>query len=209
MKMKSAVVELERLDKRLGTFLDDLFQDEGDSSEAKFNQIWDWLPSDSTIRDLVAATFGPEWAGYLGDRLNRFYGYAHHYKYPGPQLCWYIEPLFEVAAVRSAIRVLLKSQRRAKPGGRKSSGKRKRNPRTMPTPNELRVLELDSQSFSDRQIAKQMGITAGRVSQLRTAAMKRNEAPSRSIPLSEAVTLMDHDGTAPTARKRTRRPKDD
>lgn len=86
---------------------------------------------------------------------------------------------------------------------------RRRVKRTMPTPNELRVLELGSQGYTDRQIAHEMGISPGRVSQLRKAAGKRSAPPSRSISQSDTVSLKDHDGTAPKSKKRTRPPKDD
>jgi len=87
---------------------------------------------------------------------------------------------------------------------------RKRSKRTMPTPRELQFLFLEAKGYSDRQIARQMKITPGRVSQLRTSAGQRADTPaSRSIPLGKSVPLMDHDGVAPKSKKRTRPPKDD
>ena len=93
--------------------------------------------------------------------------------------------------------------------GSKPTQTRKRPKRTMPTPQESRAMQLKSRGFTGSQIAHDMDITVGRVSQLLTSGAKRSGPTSRSIDLSKAAQLMDHDGTAHKSKKRTRPPKGD
>jgi hypothetical protein len=96
-----------------------------------------------------------------------------------------------------------------KPGRKATVRRPKRERRTIPTERESRATELRSRGFTGPQIAHEMNITPGRVSQLLKSGAKRSGPPSRSIDLSKADPLMDHDGTAPKSKKRTRRPRDE
>ena len=73
---------------------------------------------------------------------------------------------------------------------------RKRSKRTMPTTRELQALELRSHRKSLKEIGSEMGVSKARAGQLLKAAAARPQAPSRSVDLSKAYPLMDHDGAA-------------
>lgn len=80
-------------------------------------------------------------------------------------------------------------------------------PRSMPTSRELQALELRSRGLSIAAIGREMGLSKSRAGQLLTSAAKRPEAPSRSINLGKAESLLDHDSTAPKSKKRSRPPR--
>lgn len=93
--------------------------------------------------------------------------------------------------------------------GPKPTRTRKRPKRTIPTQQETRAMELKSRGYTGPQIANEMDITVGRVSQLLKSGAKRSGPPSRSIDLSKAEQLMDHDGSPPKSKRRTRAPMND
>lgn len=80
-------------------------------------------------------------------------------------------------------------------GSTKKRRKPKRQKRTQPTTREQQALELRSRRYTNSQIAEEMGITPGRVSQLLKSVAARSGPPSRSVHLGKTRQLLDHDGS--------------
>lgn len=94
-----------------------------------------------------------------------------------------------------------------KPKTKTPRKKRKTPPRKGDTLRESQVRELLANRWSQAQIARELGLTPARVSQLVTAMNKRKEPSGRSIDLSKAHELRPEDGSTAKKTSHRRRPR--